>query len=79
VVLITTEAKRKTRERRGIVIEILRLPFTLVGLVWRALFGRKQTYYKKEHYHCNYCNHDFGGNYYEKQEEKAEKRARKGK
>jgi|GEM_PF-1867679 len=76
VVLCTTEAHRKVRERRGIIIEILRFPFTLLGFLWRLLFGRKEAYYTKQHYHCNYCNHDFPANYYEKQEAKAQKKGR---
>ncbi|MCL2228824.1 MAG: hypothetical protein FWC00_03270 [Firmicutes bacterium] len=58
-VLVTTEARRRVRERRGIVTTILFFPFRLVRGLFRIMFGRKQTYHRKQHWHCNYCNHDW--------------------
>ena len=58
-VLVTTQAKTRVRERQGLfslIIWIITFPF--YGL-WRVLFGRKQKYTKKQHWHCNYCGHDW--------------------
>lgn len=64
-VLVTTEAKRKSRDGHGVISIIWKIifPVYLLILLWHILFGRRQTYYKKQHYHCNYCGHDFGADF----------------
>lgn len=58
-VLVTKENKKTTRDRKGIILWILLFPFMLIRWLFRAAFGRKQKYHKTQHWHCNYCNHDF--------------------
>lgn len=71
-VLVTTEASRTGRDRKGIILWILLFPFMLIYTLFRIAFGRKQKYYKKTYYHCNYCGYDFPQSF-EKKEEKSEK------
>jgi len=56
-VLVTTEAKTARRERSFFKTLIWIITFPVWGL-WVVLFGKKQTYYKTQHWHCNYCNAD---------------------
>jgi len=78
-VLITTEAKRSTRESRGllwvlmfpvsVVVFVLRIALLPIAYVlsfipvFRWFFawtlGRKQKYYKRTYWHCNYCGYDW--------------------
>jgi len=57
---VTTQNKARTRERRGLIIGILTLPFRLVRWLYRALFlGREQRYHRETYWRCNYCAHTF--------------------
>jgi hypothetical protein len=58
-VLVTTDAKKKVREHRGLVAWFFYILFFPFIFIWRVLFGRKQKYEKKQHWHCNYCGKDF--------------------
>ena len=57
-VLITTKAKKARRERSFLKWVLVVITFPIWGL-WRILFGKKQTYYKTQEWHCNYCGHKF--------------------
>lgn len=60
VVLVTSEAKRRVTEHKPIVLWILLFPFMFIWWLFRVAFvGKKQKYFKKQHYHCNYCGHDW--------------------
>ena len=58
LVLVTSEAKGSTRQRSFLAWILWVVTFPFWGL-WIMLFGRKTTYFKKQHYHCNYCGKDF--------------------
>jgi transcription elongation factor Elf1 len=58
-VLVTTEMRTRTTTRRGIVLWVLLFPFMFLHWLYRLAFGRRQKFYKKQHWHCNYCNHDW--------------------
>jgi hypothetical protein len=57
--LVTTEARTTVQERKGIILWILLFPFMLVYHLFRICFGKRQRYYKKTYWHCNYCNYDW--------------------
>jgi len=61
-VLVTSQAKKKVRERTSFLIWTVRIVFFPFWLVYRLFVGRKATYYKTQNWHCNYCNHDFPQN-----------------
>jgi len=60
-VLVTTEAKTKTKDYKGLLLWIFLFPFMLIRWFWRYLIrgSRKTKFHKSQHWHCNYCNHDF--------------------
>jgi len=54
--LVTTQNKKRTQERRGLIIWIVTLPFRMIGWLWRYLFtGRDEKYNKEQFWKCNYC------------------------
>ena len=63
--LITTQQKNKVRERGPIILWILFFPFMALWWVFKYGFtwGKKEKYYKKQQWHCNYCNHDWKQEY----------------
>jgi len=59
-VLVTTQANIEVQEHRPIVIWLLCSPYFFVRWLYRVCFvGKKETYQKKQHYHCNYCGNDW--------------------
>jgi len=67
-VLVTTHATRTQQERLGLVLWIVFFPFFLIRWLFRAGFGRRETYYKKTNYKCNYCGHEFPASFKQPQE-----------
>ena len=69
MILVTTQNKRRTQERRGLIVWILTLPFRMVAWVFNYFFtGRDEVYQKEQFWRCNYCGakeKDTGG--FEKQ------------
>ena len=56
MILVTTQNKRRTRERRGLIVAIITAPFRLIRWFYRMLFiGQEQEYEKKMYWLCNYC------------------------
>ena len=58
-VLVTTQQKKRVRERRGLLITIIGFPFFVLRALWRMLFGRREKYFKTQEWHCNYCGNKF--------------------
>jgi transposase-like protein len=58
-VLVTEQNKKTEREFQGLFWLIILAPFRLIRFLWRCLFGRKQEFRSRQHWHCNYCSHNF--------------------
>ena len=56
--LVTTQNKRRTQERRGLIVWIVTLPFRMIAWLYNYLFiGRDEEYHKETFWRCNYCGH----------------------
>lgn len=59
-VMVTTQNKKKVKEKKGLFQLIVGFPVRAVKFVWHLVFGKKKENYVKEtHWNCRYCGHNF--------------------
>ena len=65
MILVTTQNKKRTRERRGFIVWIITLPFRIIMWFYNLFFiGQDEVYQKEQFWRCNYCGakeKDIGG------------------
>lgn len=56
MILVTSQNKKRTRERRGFIIWLVTLPVRLVKWFFNLFFNTQTEEYQKEQFwRCNYC------------------------